>query len=209
MSSNQGFSEPERIPFLEQAFQGEALAPRYKSHLPRELIGAYAAGELKEPEMLDVAAHLNSCARCLSELNALRAAWERLMDRLSTVLPEPDQLFEVAQKRELARQAKGFFSVHQPNALEFLDQIWELLSAKPLREIARARPQLVRGELSGGRTSVAVLALLATILEAEHARRLSEISTAHLQELIERYAAECGLSPEWSQRLAAYFSSNR
>lgn len=190
--------------FLQPAFTGEVLAPHYKDHLPPELIGAYAAGELDEANKLSVAAHLNSCARCLNELNELRVAWERLTDQLGTALPQPSALFEESQKLEIARQAKGFLARHQPEALELFDEIWGLLSAKPLREIARARPQIVRGEPSGGRIGVAVLASLAAILTQEHVRYLSQVPSPRLRELMAQTARECGLSAEWAKRLEAY-----
>ncbi len=137
-------------------------------------------------------------------MNELRTAWEHLTDRLSAALPEPDALFEESQKLEIARQAKGFLARHQPETLELFDEIWGLLSAKPLRKIARARPQMVRGELSGGQIGVTVLASLAAILESEQVRRLSEIPSSRLRELIAQTTRECGLSPEWAEKLEAY-----
>jgi len=192
--------------FLKPAFTGETLAPRYEGHLPVELIGAYIAGELDEADKMSVAAHLNSCPQCLNELNELRVAWERLTDRLSSALPQPSALFEESQKLEIARQAKGFLARHQPEALELFDEIWRLLSAKPLREIARARPQLVRGEPSSGRIGVAVLASLAAILTREHVRHLSEVPSLRLRELMAPTARECGLSFEWAEKLEAYLN---
>lgn len=204
MPANQKPNGHEWESFLKPAFTGESTAPRYAGHLPTELIGAHTADELGEADKLSVATHLNSCAQCLHELNEIRAAWERLTDRLSAALPEPAALFEESQKLEIARQAKGFLARHQPEALELFDEIWGLLSTKPLREIARARPQMVRGELSGGHIGVTVLASLAAILESERVRRLSEIPSARLRELIAQTTRECGLSPEWAEKLETY-----
>ncbi len=203
MPLSQRPNEFELQPFLMQAFRGQAVMPEYGDHLPQELLIAYAAEELDRSERMTVAAHLNSCGLCFEALSDLRAAWDRLSDRLSAALPQPDQLLERAQKNELFEQLKGFLNLHRPQELEVWGEIWELLAERPLREIAHARPQPVRGA-TDDRIAVAVAALLATILEREHARSLGDIPPRRLGELIEHHGTECGLSAEWSGRLRSY-----
>jgi len=193
----------EREGFIEQAFHGKGAAISHRDHPLGEVITAYVADELDEAEAIEVAIHLSSCAECLDELSELRSAWESLTERLTAALPEPEQAVEILQKREIARRVRGFLLAHLPKELELFEEVWNLLSVKPLGEITLIRPQRVRDSESGA-VCVALISTLAAILAREDARGFHQIPDARLREIIEHYGGERGLPREWMERLAAY-----
>jgi anti-sigma factor RsiW len=194
---------PDRDLFIEEAFRREGSAVRYRSHPPSEVLAEYAAGELGESEALDLAVHVSSCPECLQELSGLRRRWEQLTERLVTQLPEPEQLREAPQKREIARRVREFLAAHRPQELDLFEGVWELLQVKTLSEIALARPQPVRGAASET-ICVSLISTLAAVFEDESAKSLSEIPKERVRTLIERRARERNLSENWTQRLVEF-----
>lgn len=168
-------------------------------HPSWETLADYAADELDEAEALEVAVHVNSCRDCLEELSELRCRWGRLTERLVTALPEPERIHETRQKREIARRVRGFLAVYRPEELPLFESIWDLLGANPLPEIARARPQAVRGD-EFETICVPLISTLAAVLEEEAAESLSEIPKERVQALLERRARERGLTEDWTRR---------
>jgi len=168
-------------------------------HPSWETLADYAADELDGAEALEVAVHVNSCRECLAELSGLRRRWERLTEWLATALPEPGKIAETRQKREIARRVREFLAAYRPEELPLFETIWDLLGASPLPEIARARPQAVRGD--GFETiCVPLISTLAAVLEEETAEGLSEIPQERAQALLERRARERGLAEDWTGR---------
>lgn len=189
--------------FIEEAFRREGSAVRYQSHPSSEVLSEYAIGELGESEALDLAVHVSSCPECLQELSGLRDRWEQLTERLITSLPEPEQLRETRQKREIARRVREFLMAHRPQELDLFEGVWELLQVKTLSEIAFARPQPVRGDASET-ICVSLISTLAALFEDESAKSLSEIPKERVRALIERRASERNLSEDWAQRLTTF-----
>ena len=168
-------------------------------HPSWETLADYAADELDDSEALEVAVHVNSCKECLEELSELRRRWERLTQQLAKALPEPERVYETQQKREIVRKVREFLATHRPEEVPLFETIWDLLGRKPLPEIARARPQPVRGETTGT-ISVPLISALAAVFEDENVRSLSEISPERARHLLERRTRERGLSEHWTRR---------
>lgn len=194
---------PDRDPFIEEAFHSEGSFVRYRSHPPPEVLAEYAAGELGESEALDLAVHVSSCPECLQELSGLRRRWEQLTERLIAELPEPERAQEAPQKREISSRVRGFLLTHRPQELQLFEGVWGLLQLRTLREMARARPQPVRGAASET-ICVALISTLAAVFEDESAKSLSEIPKERVRTLIERRARERNLSEDWTRRLMEF-----